>query len=234
MMTNNVLRSPEVSQECNDLVKKLWKNLVNDPDTLASIIVLLSESLKDPKIKAAASNLVVDLCSDAEVIAGATQLVSKLGLEDDVLNATSEILTSSSHNVLNDPGILSHSKEFMTDVIADDSVQRSSGDALWKTITYSVRPGTVSVLSGLGAGFILVGVFALNRGGFVLNGGNGVADIGINWSALENMKWSDVGGSGGEGGGMGGVVRGASKGVWAVGGFIGKHLGHLWGGLVGE
>ena len=39
-----------------------------------------------------------------------------------------------------DPEILDHSMEFASDVVGDDVVQRTSGEALWNTISYSVRP----------------------------------------------------------------------------------------------
>jgi hypothetical protein len=58
-----------------------------------------------------------------------------------VLASTQALLTESTHKALNDPEILDHSMEFATDVVGDDVVQRTSGEALRNTVTYAVRPG---------------------------------------------------------------------------------------------
>ena len=63
--------------------------------------------------------------------------------------------------------VMEHSKEFVADVVADDAIQRMGGDALWNTITYSVRPGLASLLAGVGVAFVGIGVFALGRGGYM-------------------------------------------------------------------
>lgn len=54
--------------------------------------------------------------------------------------ATQALLTESAHNALNDPEILDHSMEFATDVVGDDVVQRTAGDALRNTLSYAVQP----------------------------------------------------------------------------------------------
>jgi len=40
--------------------------------------------------------------------------------------------------------VLDHSMAFAADVVGDDAVQRTSGEALWNTISYSVRPAFYS------------------------------------------------------------------------------------------
>ncbi len=57
-----------------------------------------------------------------------------------VLDATRELLTESAHRALNDPEILDHSMEFATDVVGDNVLQRTSGEALRNTVTYAVKP----------------------------------------------------------------------------------------------
>jgi hypothetical protein len=49
-------------------------------------------------------------------------------------------LVESAHNALNDPDILDHSMEFATEVVGDDVVQRTAGEALYNTLSYAVRP----------------------------------------------------------------------------------------------
>ena len=58
-----------------------------------------------------------------------------------VLDATKTLLSESAHNALNDPEVLDHSMEFATDVVGDDVVQRTAGEALRNTLTYAVKPG---------------------------------------------------------------------------------------------
>ena len=58
-----------------------------------------------------------------------------------MLDAAQSLLTESAHNALNDPEILDHSMEFATDVVGDDVVQRSAGEALRNTLSYAVQPG---------------------------------------------------------------------------------------------
>lgn len=58
-----------------------------------------------------------------------------------MLDATQLLLTQSAHNALNDPEILDHSMEFATDVVGDDVVQRSAGEALRNSLSYAVQPG---------------------------------------------------------------------------------------------
>lgn len=56
------------------------------------------------------------------------------------MNAAKELLTESAHKALNDPEILDHSMEFATDVVGDNILQKTSGEALRNTVTYAVRP----------------------------------------------------------------------------------------------
>jgi hypothetical protein len=58
--------------------------------------------------------------------------------------ATQALLVESAHNALNDPEILDHSMEFATDVVGDDVVQQTAGEALYNTLSYAIRP-TLSV-----------------------------------------------------------------------------------------
>ena len=59
---------------------------------------------------------------------------------EQILDATRELLTESTHRALNDPEILDHSMEFATDVVGDNVLQRTSGEALRNTVTYAVKP----------------------------------------------------------------------------------------------
>jgi len=60
-----------------------------------------------------------------------------------VTEAVQKLLTKSVHNTLNDSRVLEHSMEFPTDLVGDDIIQRTLGEALRNTFTYAVQPGLV-------------------------------------------------------------------------------------------
>ena len=153
-----------------------WGDLVGDKEVISMTAQLLTEALRDENTLKAATELVVKLCKDPAVAAAATELVASMGSVNSVQTSTNNLLMGASHAVMNDPGVMEHSKEFVADVVADDAIQRTGGDALWNTITYSVRPGIASLLAGVGVAFLGIGVFALGRGGYmeeVRRGGGG-------------------------------------------------------------
>jgi uncharacterized membrane-anchored protein YjiN (DUF445 family) len=139
-----LLNSPEVKRSAQTLLKELWNDLVADPETLQQIIHLLRHAIQEEQIKEAAIQLVTEVFRDKEVLDELVELVQKLGKEKDVQFATQALLVESAHNALNDPEILDHSMEFATDVVGDDIVQQTAGEALYNTLSYAVRP-TLSI-----------------------------------------------------------------------------------------
>jgi hypothetical protein len=143
-LVTRVVSSPEFKKATTVLVKELWKDLVEDPTTLAQVIHLLQNVIQDESIKEAAIQLVMEIFNDKEVLDELVNLLEKLSQEKEVLTATQALLVESAHNALNDPEILDHSMEFATDVVGDDVVQQTAGEALYNTFSYAVRP-TLSV-----------------------------------------------------------------------------------------
>ena len=143
-LINKILNSPQFKRSCSILLKELWKDLVDDPETLKQVIHLLYNSIQDEAIKDAAVQLVTEVFADKEVLDEVVDLFQRLGQEPKVQVATQELLVESAHNALNDPEILDHSMEFATDVVGDDVVQQTAGEALYNTLSYAVRP-TLSV-----------------------------------------------------------------------------------------
>jgi hypothetical protein len=139
-----VLNSPEFKTTTQVLLRELWNDLVNDSETLAQVIHLLQNVIQDENIKEAAIQLVMEVFNDKEVLDELVTLLERLGQEKEVLAATQALLVESAHNALNDPEILDHSMEFATDVVGDDVVQQTAGEALYNTFSYAVRP-TLSV-----------------------------------------------------------------------------------------
>lgn len=160
-LITRVLDSEQFQKACQTLLKNLWNDLVNDPETTAQVVQLLQNAVQNREIQRSVKKLVLQIINDKEVYDELTKLLVRLGQEKEVLQATQNLLTESAHNALNDPEILDHSMEFATDVVGDDIVQRTSGEALRNTVTYAVRPGLSTFLSMVGVVLFLFGLSAL-------------------------------------------------------------------------
>ena len=169
-VASNVIQSPPFQNAVKILVRNVWNDLINDPETSTQVTSLVQSVLQNERIYAAVKDLLLQLLNDEEVYGELTKLVVQLGEERDVLNATQKLLTVSAHATLNDPDVLDHSMEFATEVVGDDVVQRTGGEALRNTVGYAVQPTGGAVLAGLGT-MVLAGVlhFYLSRGS---NGGS--------------------------------------------------------------
>lgn len=162
-LVNNILTSPQFKQSCSILIKELWKDLVEDSETLKQVIHLLYNAIQDEAIKDAAVQLVTEVFADKEVLDEVVELFQRLGQEAKVQKATEELLVESAHNALNDPEILDHSMEFATDVVGDDVVQQTAGEALYNTLSYAVRPTLSVFLAILGTGLMFVSLMAFQH-----------------------------------------------------------------------
>ena len=143
-LVTKVIESPQFKTACSLLLKELLHDLLEDPDTLKQVICLLQYAIEDEKLKEAAVKLVLDVVGDVRALDELVTLVQRLGMEQQVQHATQVLLVESAHNALNDPEILDHSMEFATDVVGDDVVQQTAGEALYNTMSYAFRP-TLSV-----------------------------------------------------------------------------------------
>jgi len=180
-VASNVIQSPPFQNAVKALVRNVWNDLINDPETSTQLTSLVQSVLQNERIYAAVKELLMQLLNDEEVYDELTKLVVQLGEERDVLSATQKLLTVSAHATLNDPDVLDHSMEFATEVVGDDVVQRTGGEALRNTVGYAVQPTGGAMLAGLGT-IVLAGVlhFYFSRGsdgGSMSNGsGNSISD----------------------------------------------------------
>lgn len=157
-----IIQSDPFKEAVGRLVKELWTDLVTDPETLAQVVELLRKAIEDPNIRAAAQELVLHVfVQEPEVRDALIKTIQDLGHEETVQVAVVKLLTESTHTTLNDPEILEHSMEFATDVVGDDIVQRTAGEALRKSVGHAVRPATTVFLTSLGVGLIIFGVAAV-------------------------------------------------------------------------
>ena len=189
-IASGVIQSDPFQNACKVLVHNIWNDLVNDPETSNQLVALVQAVLKNDKVYAAVKDMMVTLVNDEEVYRELTKLVVQLGEEKEVLDATQRLLTESTHKTLNDPSVLDHSMEFATEVVGDDVVQRSGGEALRNTLGYAVQPSSEAVLAGLGT-MIVAGLlhFYFFRGGR----GNCIDDIMSPRPSFDSLSVGDAG-----------------------------------------
>ena len=156
-----IINAPEVKQALQRLLLSLWKDLVEDPETVKQVINLLAVAIQDEQVKAAALSLVLDIVAEKEVQASLVAAVQKLGDDNEVQKTLQILLTNTAHTTLNDGEVLDHSMEFATDVLGDDVVQQSAGEALRNTVRHAFRPAATMGLTATGVALMLFGVLAL-------------------------------------------------------------------------
>jgi hypothetical protein len=149
-IASSVIQSPPFQNACKVLVRNIWNDLVNDPETNNQLVALVQSVLQNERVYAAVKEMMIQLVNDEEVYKELTKLVVQLGEEKEVQDATQRLLTESTHKTLNDPSVLDHSMEFTTEVLGDDVVQRSGGEALRNTLGYAVQPSGSAIFAGLG------------------------------------------------------------------------------------
>jgi hypothetical protein len=99
---------------------------------------------------------------EPEVRDALIRTIESLGDDPAVRAAVIQLLTDATHATLNDPEILDHSMEFATDVVGDDIVQQTAGDALRKSFKHAVlRPVSAVFLTAMGVGLIIFSIFAV-------------------------------------------------------------------------
>lgn len=159
----HVADSHMVKSACKQLFNSLWNDLIEDPETTRQVVALLYDAIQDIGIRAATRELVLELINDEKIQKNLTEMVVKLGNQKEILDATESLLTKSAHNALNDPEILDHSMEFATEVVGDDIVQRSSGEALRKTVKYAVFPSLRIISLAVGFSLVVMSVFCVHK-----------------------------------------------------------------------
>ena len=157
-----IIQSERFKETISRFVKELWSDLVTDPETVAQVIKLLEIAIQSEPIKNAVIELVLQIAiRETEFRAAMIGMIEGLGQDDAVRNAVVRLLIDAAHTTLNDPDILDHSMEFATDVVGDDIVQQTAGEALRKSVEHAVRPATTVLLTACGVGFLIFSVIAL-------------------------------------------------------------------------
>jgi hypothetical protein len=157
-----VMQSDRFKEAAIRLVKELWSDLVTDPETIAQVVKLLVIVIQNPAVKQAVIELVLEIATRDPVIRAALlDLIQNITMEESVREAVVRLITTAAHTTLDDPDLLDHSMEFATDVVGDDVVQQTAGEALRKSVGHAVKPATTVLLTALGVGFLIFGIVAV-------------------------------------------------------------------------
>ena len=87
-LITNIVGSAQFQSACQVLLKTLWEDLINDPETTAQVIALLNTAIKDEKISKSFKELVLGLLKDEEVYKELTGLMVQLGEEQEVCSSS--------------------------------------------------------------------------------------------------------------------------------------------------
>ena len=157
-----IIQSERFQSTIQHFVKELWNDLITDPETVAQVIKLLEIAITSTPIKNAVIELILQIAvRETEFRDAMIQTIQNLGMDADVQNAVVTLLTEATHTTLNDPDIFDHSMEFATDVVGDDIVQQTAGEALRKSVEHAVKPATTIILSACGVGLLIFSFIAL-------------------------------------------------------------------------
>jgi hypothetical protein len=83
-LITRVLESVQFQNACQTLLKNLWNDLVNDPETTAQVVQLLNNAIQNKEIQRSVRRLVLQLIQDKEVYDELTRLLVRLGQEEQV------------------------------------------------------------------------------------------------------------------------------------------------------
>jgi hypothetical protein len=118
--------------------------------------------IQNPAIKQAVIEIVLEIATRDPVIRAALlDLIQNITMEESVREAVVRLITTAAHTTLDDPDLLDHSMAFATDVVGDDVVQQTAGEALRKSVGHAVKPATTVLLTALGVGFLIFGIAAV-------------------------------------------------------------------------
>lgn len=167
---SGVLRDEDIRNSASSTATELAESLLADPQVRKDAILFASKLVTDPSTQTAVAGLLVGLLQEAttrrqlvtllqhpETIAGLKVLTVAL-LDDETVRRSLEqtlswllddkafqgagmtSLLSVLHKTLDDAQLRDHSSEALTAVVSDGRLQRSTGDAIWNAVTWSVTP----------------------------------------------------------------------------------------------
>lgn len=157
-----IITSEQFKNALQILIKELWYDIINDPETVQQVINILQIAILDPVILKATQQLLIQLIDDPIIRQKVIDLIISLGNEKAIQNSVVELITESAHITLSDPDILDHSMEFATDVVGDDIVQQTAGVALRNTFQHAFQtPIIIVILTSIGVTLLFFSIISI-------------------------------------------------------------------------
>lgn len=122
------------------LSKRVLAALLEDPKTLRQLVDVLNSLTLDPRAKESLLQLLEQLMRDETTRRNLTQLLAFTFLQEPVKNSVTRSLGDSVHDLLSRGDVQAHAKEFVGNVVRDQTVQAQSGDAIWSSVVYAITP----------------------------------------------------------------------------------------------
>lgn len=156
-VVQGLLNNPAVMAQSQAFLTRLMAA----PDTRANLVTLLQATANDPETLALMSKfsaaLLADLASRPDTLAQLTNLLrsaitnpgneqalqvlfKSFAAEPNTQRMVADLARAAALDVLNDDAVKEAAKQFLKDVTADTAVQKSTGDALWNAVKFSLKP----------------------------------------------------------------------------------------------
>ena len=134
------LRNPETQNEVNKLSQNVVTYILSDKQTLEQVTLLLGNVLEQPWMKKVVLDLLTQLMEDEQTRNALGRLLVHTLARTDVVQSSTDVAISATHNVLNDEEVGKHAAFWMQQVLSDSNIQKKSGEHLWNAFTYAINP----------------------------------------------------------------------------------------------
>lgn len=150
-LTLHVLQHPDSVKAFSFLTKNVIAAISEDPETIKHLAKLFGEVFQDPELKQQLKYVASEICTAPEVIKEATKLTEYVFKDPGVQKAINDVLIEGGNNVIHNEDISSQSRQFVAEVMGDETLQKQGGTALWNSIYHALTPGVMQL-----SGFLLI------------------------------------------------------------------------------
>lgn len=134
------LRHDQTQQEVYRLSQNIVTHVLNSPATTTQVVELLRRVLVDPATQDQVLVLLQQLMENPSTRDALARLTSSTLETNAVQRQVNDLAAETLHVVLNDPKVFDHATDWVTGVLSEKDVQKSSGEHLWNAFTYSITP----------------------------------------------------------------------------------------------
>ena len=146
------LRHRDTQQEVYRLSQNVVSQVLDNPQTTQQVVGLLQNVLADPATQDNVLALLRQLMANPATREALGELTTYTLARDDVQEQANGVAGAAVHMVLNDPKVFEHATDWVTGVLSEKDVQKSSGEHLWNAFTYSITPTLFGVQQKGGGG----------------------------------------------------------------------------------